>query len=54
MLETGVIVFLKELGVERINVVTRASNILELSRLLGNNFKVNESIILLRKVYKKY
>lgn len=52
MLETGVIVFLKEQGIQIINAVTTGFNTSELSRLLTNNFKIDSSIVLLRKVYK--
>ena len=52
MLEIGVIAFFKEKGLRIINAVTTGFNTDELSRLLANNFKIDSSIILLRKVYK--
>jgi hypothetical protein len=51
MLEVFTIDFLKQRGIRIINAVSTGYNTIELNRLLMNGFKINQSTLLMRKVF---
>jgi len=51
MLEVFTIDFLKQRGIRIINAVSTGYNTIELNRLLMNGFKINQSTLMMRKVF---